>query len=519
MISRAKILSLAALASLCSSATPLHAAVWDAELEQLTRLAEPAGNPTADAKAKDTQERIQATLALLNANLSSKNYGRALHNLHALGKLSPKLIPASAKLSEKLLKELHSQREEAIKKRKELYQEFAKVLLNAKKPVELDAWIVKLNSLSKANPSPGFQFRPFDPSRQHETPNYLITKEQWELNMSLQSQMGAFTTVTSEARAALNIATYWQNYLHYLTTGNYRNASNAMNQVASSVSNFTYIPRSKVLGLQHQLEVKTNPANKVKAEYNDIETLQKTITDSESAMAAYSVLSTVSDSQLEAPLLTLKGELSQYRDFHRYLTRGSRHSAMEIYSTLHGHPILGKIATKELEDALAKSLKIPPTFQRNDGESPAEWVIRYADDLAKKGKWKALHAVSSASHNGFPRSDTFHHLTGGADAVKHLLIGMNFENHKQWARALAAYRQVMATYPNFEAVTKEAGKRLLALQQAHPNEAVISEALSSYSSTLSYPYYTASGIRELVQKEIARHAKKEAQQGKQEKGE
>ena len=473
----------------------------------LTNIAEISEQVKATPNSpRKNQAQIDTSLRTIKMSLAAEDYQQAISQLNTLRNLEPKAVKPILALSEKLIDLLVQKSKNEIARTEKLYEEFAQAVLVAKTPNEIDPWLKKLNvEVKKAQTqnraiTPLKLWTPSISNSPYATGYNNINRSNQLFNMNTSS----LAFLQSKASQALQIAHYWQDYLHYKNSGEISTARNSMSNISRVVVNFTYIPRSKVLELQSGLALGGNGKNSITK--LTIDDLKQRLGTQQDALLLHQELSQTSSSYLTPAIRSLNSKLRDYSQACEYLEGGDIDDGFYKIRSLIYHPIIGSLSKKTHDKFLSRYLKIPANFKQNDNEESEAWATRYILKLSADKDWKKLHVALVFMHQYYYRSGggSKAPINQDLEAVRNLLTGMNYEANQQYVRAIVAYRQVLGSIGLCTEVVAESGKHLTKLQKAHPAEYAQSQSLHSHDSTSSS--YTTSPllIRKIVKEELSK---------------
>ncbi len=455
-------------------------------------------------KERENQAQIDTCLRTIKMSLAAKDYQQAITQLNNLRNMEPRAVKPILALSEKLIDELVAKSKEEITRTERLYTEFSEAILVAKLPNEIDTWIKKLNEEVKKSQRQNRSTRQL----QLWTPNISNSPHlKGYSNMNRQNQLFNMNSsnlflLQSQSSQALQVAHYWQDYLHYKINDNISSARSSMSRISQVVVNFTYIPRSRVLSLQSGLTDESKPKEAITI--LKIDDLRARLDSQEDALLLHHELRQVSSSRLTPAVRELNSKLQEYSNACAYLEGGDLDDGFYNIRKLIYHPIIGSLSKKTHDKFLKRYLRIPADFKQKENEEAEEWATRYILKLSEDKAWKQLHIALVFMQQYYYRS-------GGSgkapikqdlEAITYLLSGMNYEANQQYLRAIVAYRQVLGKLGYCTDVVTEAGKQLLKLQKAYPTEFAQSQSLRTHDGT-SHSFTTSHLlIRKIVKEEL-----------------
>jgi len=479
--------------------SPVKPAVWQKHMVEINQQLKV--NPE---KARDNQAQIATCLRTIRMSLAAEDYQQAITQLNNLRNLEPSAVKPILALSEKLIDELVARSKQELTRTETLYTEFAEAIMAAKQAHQIDPWIKKLNvEVSRAQTrnrtiNPLKVWTPIISDSANANVYQSINRGNQLFNMNTSH----LTQLQSKASQALQIAHYWQDYLHYLKVDNTSSARSSMNRIAQVVVNFTYIPRSKVLDLQSGLIDDNQVTQKIAS--LSMDNLKKRLVSHDEALLLYDELRHAPSSLLTPAIRALSNKLQEYNSACEYLEGGDIDDGFYKIRALMFHPILGTLSQQTHDKYLQLYLKIPADFTQSKKEESATWATRYMLQLSKDKAWKELHVALVFMQQYYYRTNSSSNAPIKQDmlAITYLLVGMNYEANQQYMRAIAAYRQAVGTLGYCTEVVSEAGKRLRKLQQAHPTEFAQSQSLRSHDGTSNSFTTSPLLIRKIVKEEL-----------------
>ena len=495
------------------SLAPLSAdpEVWQKHIEDISEQVK--ADPD---KVRVNQAQIDTSLRTIQVSLATKDYYQAITQLNNLRNLEPEAVKSILKLSEKLIDVLVLKSKEEITRKEKFYEEFAKSIMTTKVASDIDPWLKKLNEeIRKAqNHNSSVRALQLWAPASHSISlagSYSDFNGQSRLfNMNCSN----LTHLQSKVNTALQIAQSWQDHLHYKSQGNTSSARNSMTRVSQYVVNFPYISRSKVLDLLADIPDSNNPRDEAgKIKMND---LLKRLGSQQDALTLYYELKATSSSYFSPEVRELIAKLYSYSTACEQLEGGDPDDGFYKIKTLMSYPILSELSKKTHDHYLNSYLNIPTEFKKKENEDSEVFVTRYLSKLSQEKAWKKLRASLVFMQQYYYRNNGIGvaKAKGDIEALDHLMIGVNYEAHKQYERAMVAYRQALSKLGSHPEVTAEAGKNLLKLKNEHPAEFDISESMSSYTSTISSFSRSSSLVRKVVKEELLKSMKEKAIIGK-----
>lgn len=489
------------------SLAPLSAnpEIWQKDIQDISQQVK--ADPDADAdKERANQAQIDTSLRTIQMALAAEDYHQAITQLNNLRNLEPKAVKSILALSEKLIDTLVLKSKEDITRKEKLYEEFAKSIIAAEVASEIDPWLKKLNEEVRKSQN---HHRSAGALQLWAPSAHSISQANSYSKFNGQSQLfnmncSNLVHLQSKATTALQIAQSWQDYLHYKSQDNTSLARSSMTRVSQYVANFTYISRSKVLDLQSAFPDSNNARDEAgKIKIND---LLKRLTNQQDALTLHYELKATSSSYFSAGVRELNNKLQSYSMACEYLEGGDLDDGFYKIRTLMSYPVLSELSKQTRDHYLNHYLAIPTEFKKKENEDSEVFVTRYLSELSQQKAWKNLRASLALMKQYYYRSSGVGLATvkGDLEALDYFIVARNYETHKQYKRAIVAYRQVLGKQASYTEVTEEAGKSLLRLQKTYPVESDLSESMSSHTATLSSYRRSNSLIRNVVKEELSK---------------
>ena len=452
------------------------------------------------------QAQIDASLRIIKASLAAENYQQAIIQLHVLHNYEPIAAKPILELSEQLADILAEKSKKEIARAEQLYKDFSQAILAAKVPEDIDHWLHKFSLERQKNQTlnrPSAALPIWSPIKVNSpfTANYKAINHS---NQLFNINTSNLRYLQSKSRNALQIARYWQDYLHYIKLGSASDAKNSMRSVANIITDFSYIPRSKILELQSKLNGKNGTAPEITK--HKLADLKKRLNTQEDAVILYHELARDSSTYNSPAISGLKSNLQEFHEACEYLEGGNINEGFYKIRKLIHHPLIGPLCRKTHDKFMIHYLKVPADFKQLKNEHCEEWATRYILKLSADKDWKKLHPALLFMHKYYNRSYSNYESTIGEDlkAVRYLRSAKNYEANKQYMRAIVAYRQAIGSIGYCTEIVEEAGKQILKLQKNHPTEYAQSESLHAHDGT--FRSYTTSHllIRKIVKEELSK---------------
>ena len=456
--------------------------------EALARLVQ---NIKAENAAKDVP--VSSTQASLLSALQTQLQAEQLQLLHqTLGSLAsgfPSHWEEIARLRE-MLDELHAREQaEDIARLEAAFKELADVLLSAKKPEELDPWIGRLGDLS----AEAAHYNRYGSS------SALVAKNAAELG-KLRNYLSPATSVV----------TTWQDYLMAVKNRDVETARRSMGSLTSRISQFPYVLRSRVLEINAGLKG-PNPfqpgGGGIPSREDYIARLK---TPADVHVLKGEIASLNSSDRARLGLNTLYNELSRFQDGLNYISRGSYSSAVTYLRDLQAAPYLRPLVDEVFLDSSRKLIGIPDKLKVKDGEASEDFVDRYLESIKgdEQKLWQTLKAAQDLAIG--PRRTK---IQEEVKVVEFFIAAKSYEEQKQFARAIVAYRQLIGS-PSLYLSKDAAGKKMRALREAHPEAAQTADSMMTHNSSvrLSYDTRLTSGQKAAIAEEVDRILKERAKE-------
>lgn len=232
----------------------------------------------------------------------------------------------------------------------------------------------------------------------------------------------------SQLSTTRQIVTYWQNYLNEVQTGNVSRQSNSLQNIASSLSEYQLVPRSRVLRMMEGSDSESLSSQARTKSRAAIEVICEKFRRDADVDAALKAFEQLNGNQYDNQ--SVQQELQKYKRLSHELPTMD---AEEVVRRFRGNTesqfglVFAKLAIKQIAKDTGAALP-------KEDMSIDRYVRSCAEVAIKAEDWKGAQRFLKLcdAQSGRPVDD--------AQALEGYLKGMEFEKSGMWGLAVAAYR-------------------------------------------------------------------------------
>jgi hypothetical protein len=240
----------------------------------------------------------------------------------------------------------------------------------------------------------------------------------------------------------------WQDFLFFKESGKTAEARQKLQRIEGQLSRYSLLPRSVVLGYQHQLESS-------QLEAGIIVEMENILTNLDDSKTYGIVLEQLRDlyrrSERNHRVSSTVRLLEELQQAHLALTQGNLILALELTATIPQnsfgkHPEITSEADRIARAALAAYMQ--PQLAPEESENGAAFIMRAAETLGKEARWQELWEFLSLAQIG-RHSSAYGWLYNELNATSKLVSGLRFEAAGDFASAYGQFTGAIGSVCRF----------------------------------------------------------------------
>lgn len=436
---------------------------------------EDVGNPGAGSRDERMANQLRSLLDRGNLE-ESRELERVRQLLEPIGRLDSELATQTSEIFGQLGDLNKTAVAARVAELEAAFVELAEDLLRARDPQEMDPWLLRITKLSDTG---------------------------GKLAHHAQATDSELRRMEGQLQTARQIVVQWQDYLMGVKLENPTAAKQSMASLANLVSQFPYVPRSRVIERQARLE-RSDAFGEDELELQSREDYLERLTSLDAIAAVHGELGALNPNRRqERDLQELHTDLERFTAGRNHLLRGDLSSGSRALREIRQKPYLRALANQAMIEAIRASVPVPEDFETVEGESAEHFSERYLKSVSGNvdSLWRALMTLREFHTSGAERTMIGRDL----EAVEYLLAARAYEKQKQFARAIVAYRQFLGTVSRY-CPKGTAGEQMVRLQEEHPEASEAAAAMNRHTDGVRLPQVNrlSERSRELIREEVER---------------